>query len=519
MADSNATIFVNIASYRDTECQHTVRDLFEKADNPDRVFAGICWQFVPGADDDCFLIETRPNQVRVQEFHAKESMGVCWARAHSQKLWNGEDYTFQIDSHMRFKPGWDTIVLDMLASCPSERAVLSSYPISYEPPNALAPDKVVTIKPKHFSEFGVLMFNSTAKELKDAPAIPKQTAFIAAGMLFGPSDINKDVPYDPKLYFQGEEITLAVRLWTHGWDLYEPNAVIAYHDYTKRPGRVRHWHDKADWNTLNMKSVARVRHLLGVEASNDAEVLEDLDQFGLGLTRTLSDYEAFSGVSFSQRQINGADARALDSNDIKAAKAHRRDVFTKIFDSNGWGSPETRSGDGATLARTDHIRSHLLRLFRDLNVRVLADAGCGDVNWQQQIAAQLQLYLGYDIVQGVIATAAGRHVNLSGFFFKCADIVTEPVAQADAILCRDCLTHLTNDEVLAAIDLFRRSGSQYLIATSFSTPDNTDIAAGEWRPINLSAAPFNMGQPIHLLSENLKDSSKSLGVWTLKNTA
>src|SRR5260221_13345699 len=52
-------IFVSIASYRDTECQWTVKDLFEKARHPERVFAGICWQFIAAEDADCFEVRTR----------------------------------------------------------------------------------------------------------------------------------------------------------------------------------------------------------------------------------------------------------------------------------------------------------------------------------------------------------------------------------------------------------------------------------------------------------------------------
>ena len=38
-----ASIFVSICSYRDSECQHTVKDLFDKAAYPGRISLGICW--------------------------------------------------------------------------------------------------------------------------------------------------------------------------------------------------------------------------------------------------------------------------------------------------------------------------------------------------------------------------------------------------------------------------------------------------------------------------------------------
>jgi Glycosyltransferase (GlcNAc) len=95
-------IFVSIPSYRDRECQWTLRDMFERARHPERVFAGVCWQSVPEEDHDCFLLRSSPTQVRTIEFHALEARGLGWARAKAQSLWQGEKYSFQIDSPMRF---------------------------------------------------------------------------------------------------------------------------------------------------------------------------------------------------------------------------------------------------------------------------------------------------------------------------------------------------------------------------------------------------------------------------------
>jgi hypothetical protein len=72
--DNSATIFVSIVAFRDTECQWTLRSLFEQApaalraprdcvraaqsakqaERPLRVFAGVCWQYVPDEDAACF---------------------------------------------------------------------------------------------------------------------------------------------------------------------------------------------------------------------------------------------------------------------------------------------------------------------------------------------------------------------------------------------------------------------------------------------------------------------------------
>lgn len=522
--DADLRIFVNIASYRDTECQWTVRDLFEKADHPDRVFVGICWQFVPERDQECFKVETRPKQVRKIDFHAKDSRGVCWARHQVQKLWRGEGFTLQIDSHMRFVPGWDRILLEMYRACRNERAVLSTYPVSYEPPNKLSPPGIVTILPERFDDQGMLKFGSSSRAPNRAPPRPTPTAFIAAGFLFGPAKIIEQVPYDPHIYFQGEEITLAMRLWTHGWDLFTPNRHVIYHDYTNRPEKARHWADDVDWSVLNRKSIRRVRHLLAMDPTEDADVLVEIDRYGPGTARSLGAFEKFSGVEFKAQKIGGVPSPVkpvpvkhasaeLPPARSPATKSDRARIFTDIWSNSIWGNAESVSGDGASLARTEVIRGKLPAVFTELGISILGDAGCGDMNWQPALSRDMRLYLGFDIVGGLIDALRASHAERRSHFFSQADIVTDILPACDAILCRDCLTHLTWAEARRALECLKDSGSTYLIATTHDGLENKRINCGGWYPINLMAPPFALPRPRMLIEEGLAGSSKALGVW------
>lgn len=513
--ESLPRIFVNIASYRDTECQWTVRDLFDKATHPDRVFVGLCWQFVPGDDDDCFEVETRPEQVRRIDFHAKESRGVCWARNKVQGLWEGEEFTLQIDSHMRFEQGWDEILLGMYDSCPTEKAVLTTYPIPYIPPNELSPPSIVTILPKYFDRQGILMFKSIAHGIDKAPKTPAPTPYIAAGFLFGPGQIISDAPYDPHIYFQGEEITLAARLWTNGWDLFTPNKHVIYHDYTNRPNRIRHWKDDRDWNKLNQRAMKRVRHILGMEISTDEDVLEDIDDYGLGSARPLSEYEKFSNVNFNDRSINGTVALEPPAPTSDTAKEQRKKVFGGIFEHNRWGNDESASGDGSTKAQTKVIRNELPALLKELQIETVADAACGDVNWFSEISPDLRLYLGFDIVPALLEANREKFKDRKSHFFSEADIVVDILPNCDAILCRDCLTHMTYGDGKEALNNFKKSGSTYLIATSHTLGQNTEINAGNWYPMNLTSFPFRLPPPIKMIEETPSHTGKILGIWKL----
>ena len=60
------------------------------AADPDRVFVGLCWQFDEKEDAHCFEVVTRPDQVRMIPVDWREAEGVCWARAQTELLWEGE---------------------------------------------------------------------------------------------------------------------------------------------------------------------------------------------------------------------------------------------------------------------------------------------------------------------------------------------------------------------------------------------------------------------------------------------
>ena len=165
-------IFVQVVSYRDPECQWTLRDMFRKATNPDRVFAGVVWQYLPGADDHCFVVQSRPYQVRTRMLEAKYSKGVCWARSKVQRLWQGEPYTLQIDSHMRFEPDWDQKLIHMLGLTGSCKPVITCYPAGYTPPNKLKRGYIFSMGAKGFTKDGIFTMEGRAIRVEDAPALP-----------------------------------------------------------------------------------------------------------------------------------------------------------------------------------------------------------------------------------------------------------------------------------------------------------------------------------------------------------
>lgn len=194
----------------------------------------------------------------------------------------------------------------------------------------------------------------------------------------------------------------------------------------------------------------------------------------------------------------------------------RRRVFERIYADNGWLCEESRSGPGSTLARTRSLREALPDLLRELGARSLLDAPCGDFHWMSEVPLDGVAYAGVDIVPALIAANRARF-GAPGRTFAVADIVQDDLPCADALLCRECLVHLTLADAAQALANFRRSGARWLIATTFpATQANGDVATGWWRPLNLERPPFALPPARRLVSDSLPEwPDKALGVWEL----
>jgi hypothetical protein len=161
---------------------------------------------------------------------------------------------------------------------------------------------------KEFDRDGMFTMVGRGINVEDAPKKPIPGVFCSACFLLAPSAVIREVPYDPNLYFLGEEITLAVRLWTHGWDLFYPNITVLYTNWDRKY-RKTHFEDHRDWGSLNRRSHQRVHYLLNGELPTDSAALQDIENYGLGSVRTLEQYQRYSGVDFRKTTFN---ARARD---------------------------------------------------------------------------------------------------------------------------------------------------------------------------------------------------------------
>ncbi|HME23866.1 MAG TPA: GlcNAc-transferase family protein [Acetobacteraceae bacterium] len=298
------TIFVSIAAYRDPELAPTIRDCLNRARYPDNLRFGICWQH---AVDEPVPPDFADRRTRVIDVPWQESRGACWARAEIMKLWEGEDFYLQLDSHHRFVQDWDALLLTHAERSEVAKPLLTTYTAPFDPDAAeLVPGEPMQMDFDHFSNDGIPAFRP--RVIPDWPTLrrPLRARFVAGGFVFTLGSFVSDVPYDPELYFHGEEIMLAIRAFTHGYALFHPHEHILWHEYT-RSHRAKHWGDHVraqgiefEWHERDAVSREKVRQFL---------LAPHVGPFGCGTVRSFAEYEEYAGLSFLHRAAQDATLR------------------------------------------------------------------------------------------------------------------------------------------------------------------------------------------------------------------
>jgi hypothetical protein len=294
------TIFVQIASYRDPQLVPTIKDMLKNALDPDNLIIAICNQYHP---NDEFNLDEYKNDTRfkIKDVLYSDTKGACWARNQVQQLYNGETYTLQIDSHMRFVKNWDKKMIDMLSNLQliCDKPLLTGYVPSFNPehdPAGRVQEAWQMAFDRFIPEGTVFFLPETIPNWKQLTG-PVRSRFYSAHFCFTLGQFCTEVPHDPYLYFHSEEMSITVRAYTHGYDLFHPHQVLIWHEYTRK-GRTKHWDDDREWGKKNESSHRRNRILFGMEEGDI-----DFEEYGFGTVRTIEQYEAYAGIRFSTRSV------------------------------------------------------------------------------------------------------------------------------------------------------------------------------------------------------------------------
>jgi len=316
------TIFIQIASYRDPQLIPTIEDCLAKAKHPENLKFCIAWQH----DETENLDKYKNNpQFKILDIPYQQGRGACWARHQINNEYQNEKFTLQIDSHMRFIENWDEELINIWSELKDDKAILTTYPAEYYPDKPReqwkqAPHVIHTYAFK----------NSFTQQRPRTPTkwqertTPYKAIHVAAGFIFGLGKFIKDVPYDPEFYFEGEETGLAIRLYTHGYNLYHPHKLVLWH-YYGRKDQPKHWSDHTKWGDLQIVAKERLNCLL------QRNQKFYLGKYGLGTVRTLEDFQNYSGIDYKRCVLH------LDTKDGKEPPVDLSDSYkwsyqTKTFE-------------------------------------------------------------------------------------------------------------------------------------------------------------------------------------------
>lgn len=183
---------------------------------------------------------------------------------------------------------------------------------------------------------------------------------------------------------------------------------------------------------------------------------------------------------------------------------------------------ESKSGLGSYVRNTEEIRDALPALFKKYDIRSIVDCPCGDWNWMRLVPLDTIDYLGLDIIPALIHENRARY-QTPLIRFGVHDMIRDPLPSSDLVICRDFLFHLSLDQIKACMQHIFRSGSRFLLTTSFPwIESNPELTAEEldnqwgWRMINVERPPIGLKHPVESIRENETCRFREMRLYSLR---
>jgi hypothetical protein len=283
-------VYVQIPAYRDRELLRTLHDLTGTATHPDRLRIAVAWQY--GPDEAHLEGQLRScGNVELIKIPANRSQGCNWARNILQDGWNGEDYTLLLDSHHRFVTGWDEkaiSILEGLRESGISKPILSGYLPPYDPHSDPQGRTEMLLKIHLCERHHGMLFRLVGHEIPNwrQLAAPVPAYFASLHFLLADGNFNREVVFDPSIYFFADEVAIALRAFTRGYDLFHPHRILGWHLYDRQT-RVTHWQDHPGW-----RQQEEISHQTLYELYDNRLI----GKYGIGEVRAIDDYERFIGM-------------------------------------------------------------------------------------------------------------------------------------------------------------------------------------------------------------------------------
>jgi len=294
------SIFIQITSYHDYELEKTIIDAIAKSSGETELIFGVHSIFY----EDNFWIEPvrqMPN-VKLIESKAPENLGMGLGRSISHSLYSGEDYYFQIDAHSRFDLNWDIFLINEIKTHKDngfKKPLITQYPKPFwyegDMEKIRENEEAVTQFYWKYKE----RFKSNRIPMQGTVVNPKGNKFsisVSGGSIFTEGEFLKP---NNLIFADGEEIFIAARAYTHGYDMFVPSKMFMFHLYYGTEGKNKRRMVYSDWpqqtKYLEKISIDEIRLVL----TGDGIVGEGR----LGTNRSLLEYGKYAGLDFINGEI------------------------------------------------------------------------------------------------------------------------------------------------------------------------------------------------------------------------
>ncbi|WP_339650933.1 class I SAM-dependent methyltransferase [uncultured Maribacter sp.] len=180
-----------------------------------------------------------------------------------------------------------------------------------------------------------------------------------------------------------------------------------------------------------------------------------------------------------------------------------KDAMKQVYAMQLWGKDDSPyySGDGSHYPEIVDPYLKVLKSFLTSFARpiTVCDLGCGDFNVGKELVKYTDKYVAVDIVEDLIVYNK-RTFNDDNLEFQCLDIAVDDLPNADCVLLRQVLQHLSNAEILSIVK--KLPAFEYVILTEHLPEGefmpNKDIISGQGTRlkkqsgVDLLASPFNL---------------------------
>ena len=232
-----AKIFVNVCSYRDRLLAPTLKSILETESGRNQITYGVFEQTrLEDSLQTKFPELASHPRVRYKRIDPEFSDGVVWARCINSMQIYDEEFQYQIDSHMLFDKDWDhQLILDYNHACNvanTDKVLLTSGTKNYD----LDGDQITkhTLNGDITVKLGYFQFDKNLRLHAHGPWVASTDTVtpaihICAGNFFAPVKWIKEVGYNTRIFFEGEEQMFVITSILAGYKIYHHRKIRVYH--------------------------------------------------------------------------------------------------------------------------------------------------------------------------------------------------------------------------------------------------------------------------------------------------